>query len=173
METTCWCWQRREATTRPVKTLLMDTVWASLFSPQNFGTDVHPFWRICSKCVGSKLHMNAGLFSVVVSVPPNGKGSAFTQESFWLEFTVGCDSLVDGFVENKGQLYKHNMWPWSVLLGNGMWPNMVQPNMAQVCRYLLRSGCLVCAGLRGAMLKAAVDAGRRAFNQSGCKVCKA
>ena len=47
-----------------------------------------------------------------------------------------------------------------------------QPNMAQVCRYLLRSSCLVCAGLRGAMLKAAVDAGRRAFNQSGCKVCK-
>jgi len=30
----------------------------------------------------------------------------------------------------------------------------------EVCRYLLRSSCLVCAGLRGAMLKAAVDAGR-------------
>lgn len=128
METTCWCWQRREATMRPVKPLLMDTVWASLFSPQNFGKDVHPFWQTYSKWVGSTHHMNSGLFSVVAPVRPNGKGSAFAY---------------------------------------------FQPNMAQVCRYLLRSSCLVCAGLRGAMLKAAVDAGRRAFNQSGCKVCKA
>ena len=110
------------------KALLMDTVWASLFSPQNFGKDVHPFWRIFSKWVGSNHNMNSGLCSVVARVPPNGKGSAFAY---------------------------------------------FQPNMAQVCRYLLRSSCLVCAGLRGAMLKAAVDAGRRAFNQSGCKVCKA
>ena len=35
---------------RPVKALLMDTVWASLFSPQNFGKDVlHPFSQIVSK----------------------------------------------------------------------------------------------------------------------------
>ena len=164
---------------RPVKALLMDTVWASLFSPQNFGKDVYTFWRIFSKWVGSNHNMNSGLFSVVARVvAPNGKGSAFAYRNhFDWSSPWGCDSLVDGLVENKGQLLQAQQTQ-HVTMQRFVWQRNVAQHRptqhgTQVCRYLLRSSCLVCAGLRGAMLKAAVDAGRRAFNQSGCKVCKA
>ena len=65
------------------------------------------------------------------------------------------------------------LWPWPWHCGISF-RKMASPSRhvwlalrLQVCRYLLNSKCLVCAGLSGAALKAAVDAGRHPI-EAGC-----